>query len=65
MKKSKMRYKFIPLQGEEIIFNTALKAYTHLLHKNYEVKIIHQNLLIFLEKEVKDPFLKDYINDKL
>ena len=56
----KMKYKFISLQGETIMFNSALSAYNYLMHKNYEVKVIHQNLLLLLEKEKKDPLLKDF-----
>lgn len=60
LKNKTMKYKFVPLQGQPLVFTSALNAYSFIMHKNYEVKVIHQNLLLFLEKEKKDPLLKDY-----
>tara|TARA_S200000501_G_scaffold374550_1_gene424383 strand:+ start:249 stop:425 length:177 start_codon:yes stop_codon:yes gene_type:complete len=56
-----MNYKFIPLQGKPLSFRSALKAYNHLMHTNYEIKVINQHSLLFLEKKEKTPLLKEYL----
>lgn len=56
-----MNYKYIPLEGKPISFKCALTAYNYLMHINYEIKVINQHSLLFLEKKEKKPLLKDYL----
>ena len=56
-----MNYKFIPLEGKPLSFTSPLKAYMHLMHINYEIKVINQYSLLFLEKKEKTPLLKEYM----